>query len=237
MLTNASLSILMTALIIFSGHLKGACKDTRALEHFSRQCDRVFGSCEKVLVTYTTPFGVSLGGKRRTPTHQLSHAQCLRLIRERIPFDAIETVEETTSPLRALRYHQMVSNILLGMRMARSQYAVALRMRPDSGLGGINGILSNATWRTLLRIPAATVFQYGTLKTRDSDRVNGDNVFAARLGTFERFVRFWGQEIVDLLSSGGYEHPEHTMDTVARRHNLTLTGPPTSRPPLQTAPR
>jgi hypothetical protein len=216
----------MTALIVFSGHLKGACKDTRLLEHFSRQCDHVFGACEKVLVTYTMPFGASLNGARRTPTHQLSHAQCLRRIRERVHFDAIETVEETTSPLRADRYHQMVSSILLGMRMARSQYAVALRMRPDSGLGGINGILSNATWCTLLDIPADTVVQYGTYQGRDGDRVNGDNVFAARSGTFARFVRLWGQEVVDLLSSGAYEHAELTMNTVARRHNLTLAKPP-----------
>ena len=215
----------MTALIVFSGHLKGACKDTRLLEHFSRQCDHVFGACEKVLVTYATPFGVSMNGQRRTPTHRLSHAQCLRRIGERVDFDAVRTVEEATSPLRADRYHQMVSSILLGMRIARSRYTVGLRMRPDAGLGGINGILSNATWRTLLDIPADTVVQYGTYKGRDGDRVNGDNVFAARSGTFARFVRLWGQEVVGLLSSGAYEHAELTMDAVARRHNLTLSEP------------
>ena len=220
----------MTALIVFSGHLKGACKDARLLEHFSRQCDRVFETCEKVLVTYTTPFGVSVSGKRRAPTHRLSRAQCLRRISERVPFDAIQTIEETTSPLRADRYHQMVSSILLGMRMARSRHAIALRMRPDSGLGGINGILSNATWRTLLDIPADTVVQYGTYKGRDGDRVNGDNVFAARSGTFARFVRLWRQEVVDLLSSAGsYAHAELTMNAVAGRHNLTLAEPPSTR--------
>ena len=216
----------MTALIVFSGHLKGACKDTRLLEHFSKQCDHVFGTCEKVLVTYTAPFGVSMNGKRRTPTHQLSYARCLERISKSVHFDEIQTIEETTSPFRALRYHQMVSSILLGLRSARSRYGVALRMRPDSGLRGINGILSNATWRTLLDIPADTVVQYGTFQGRDGARVNGDNVFAARSGTFEQFVRWWDQEVVDLLSSGAYEHAELTMNAVARRHNLTLTEPP-----------
>ena len=220
----------MTALIVFSGHLKGACKDTRLLEHFSKQCDHVFGTCEKVLVTYTVPFGVSMNGKRRTPTHQLSHAECLRRISERVHFDTIQTVEETASPFRALRYYQMVSSILLGLRSARSRHAVVLRMRPDSGLGGINGILSNATWRTLLDIPADTVVQYGTYLGRDGDRVNGDNVFAARSGTFEQFVRLWGQEVADLLSSGAYAHAELTMNAVARWHNLTLTEPPKAAP-------
>ena len=216
----------MTALIVFSGHLKGACKDTRLLEHFSKQCDHVFGTCEKVLVTYTAPFGVSMNGKRRTPTHQLSYAECLERISKRVHFDEIQTVEETASPLRALRYHQMVSSILLGLRSARSQHTVALRMRPDSGLGGINGILSNATWRTLLHIPADTIVQYGTFQGRDGARVNGDNVFAARSGTFEPFVRLWRQEVVDLLSSEAYAHAELTMNAVAQRHNLTLTEPP-----------
>ena len=216
----------MTALVVFSGHLKGACKDTRLLEHFSKQCDHVFGTCEKVLVTYTMPFGVSMNGKRRTPTHRLSYARCLQRISKSVHFDEIQTIEETTSSFRALRYHQMVSSILSGLRSARSRYTIGLRMRPDSGLGGINGIRSNATWRTLLDIPADTVVQYGTYMGRDGDRVNGDNVFAARSGTFERFVRLWRQEVVDLLSSGAYEHAELTMNTVARRHNLTLTEPP-----------
>ena len=216
----------MTALLVFSGHLRGACKNARLLEHFSRQCDAVFGSCEKVLVTYTTPFGASVNGKRRTPTHQLSHAQCLRRIRERVHFDNIETVEETTSRNRVDRYDQMIANILLGIRMAQlSRHAVVLRMRPDSGLGGINALLSNATWHTLLNIPADTVVQYGTYKSRDGDRVNGDNAFAARWDTFGRFVRLWSQEVVDLLSSGTCDHAELTMNPVARRHNFTLSWP------------
>jgi hypothetical protein len=220
----------MTALLVFAGHLRGACKNARLLEHFSRQCDAVFGACEKVLVTYTSPFGVSVNGKRRAPTHQLSHAQCLRRISEHVHFDNIQTVEETTSRNRANRYHQMIANVLLGIRMAQqSRHTVALRMRPDAGIGGINALLSNATWRTLLDIPADTIVQYGTYQGRDGDRVNGDNAFAARSGTFGRFVRLWSQEAVELLSSGAYEHAELTMSTVARRHNFTLSVPPPLR--------
>jgi len=215
----------MSALLVFSGHLKGACKNTRLLEHFSRQCDAVFRTYEKVLVTYTVPFGVSVNGKRRAPTHQLSQAQCLRRIRKSVHFDNIQTVEETTSRNRADRYHQMVSSILLGMRMAKSRHAVVLRMRPDAGLEGINAILSAATWRTLLNIPANTVVQYGTYQGRDGDRVNGDNVFAARWETFGRFVQLWSHEVVDLILSGTYEHVELTMNAVAWRHNFTLSIP------------
>lgn len=111
---------------------------------------------------------------------------------------------------------------------------MVIRMRPNAGLPGINGIIVLKTWRTLTRIPNATIVQYGTwfVKSRN-EHVNGDNCYAAQWNTFEKFTLWWNREFlreynVSLRQRKTVSCIECTMNAVARNHNLTIITDPHS---------
>lgn len=73
---------------------------------------------------------------------------------------------ETSGVMYTKRYAQMISFIKKGYNLASQPSDIVIRMRPDSGIPGINGIWSLRTWKTLLKIPENTIVQYGTLKKK-----------------------------------------------------------------------
>jgi len=121
------------------------------------------------------------------------------------------------------RYTQMISSIRKGLLLPQLRCDVVVRLRPDAGMSGINGILSLNTWKSLTRIPFNSIAQYGTWKMRDGQRVNGDNCFAAQWNTFETFI-FWWERLPSLhyKAYSNHNHIEWTMNEVVMSHNLTL---------------
>ena len=47
----------MNALLLFTGHLRGICENTRYIEHYVKMCHTVFLNCETVIVTYKRVYG------------------------------------------------------------------------------------------------------------------------------------------------------------------------------------
>jgi hypothetical protein len=224
----------MNALLLFTGHLKGVCQNQGFIQHYDTMCRSVFTSCDNVLITYRNMFGTVRNTrsyslqKRRQPIDK-----CLRILKHKISDLKIKIIDEifdNTSFGIAYpkRYIQMINTIRQGLNMVSSSKDIIIRMRPDSGIPGINGIWSLRTWKTLLRIPEYTIVQYGTWKVRNKNAyVNGDNCFAARWSTFVNFTFFWENEFYeDYLKQKPDIYLkrvfEFTMSTVAERHGYKL---------------
>ena len=219
---------LSTALIVYSGHLRGACTNQKLLRHFADMCANVFDRCDAVLVTYERPFGRSTSGIEK-PQHRktISTSACLNLVRTQIRLSSVVVLREVSTLSRAKIYHQMISNVLLGTTLANAtlnKYAIVLRLRPDGGLG-INALISLPTWKTLSTIRNDSVMQYGTWKLKSGVRVNGDNAFAARPQTFVRFVRAWKEMVIKMTDSQLPVHLEETMVNASARAKCRLTTP------------
>ena len=224
----------MNALLLFTGHLKGVCVNQFYIKHYNTMCHSVFSSCETVIVTYRNMFGTV----RNTRTYSVNQKKqpikkCLQTLTNEVHNVKIkivkETFDNTTFGLAyPNRYIQMINTIRQGLDMISKPADIVIRMRPDSGLPGINGIWSLKTWKTLLRIPEYTIVQYGTWKVRDGNvYLNGDNCFAARWSTFVNFTFFWENEFYedylkqkpDIYLKSVFEF---TMSTVAERHGYRL---------------
>lgn len=224
----------MDALLLFTGHLKGVCQNQVFIQHYDTMCRSVFSSCENVLITYENMFGTV----RNTRTYSVQERQqpidkCLRILKHKISDLKIKIIDEifdntTFGIAYPKRYIQMINTIRQGFKLASSPKDIVIRMRPDSGIPGINGIWSLKTWKTLLRIPEYTLIQYGTWKLRKkNDYVNGDNCFAAKWSTFVNFTFFWENEFYEdylKLEPDIYSRRffEYTMNTVAKRHGYKL---------------
>ena len=224
----------MNALLLFTGHLKGVCRNQVYMQHYDKMCHTVFSSCENVLITYENMFGTV----RNTRNYSLQEIKqpidkCLNTIKQKISHLKIRIVDEifdntTYGIAYPKRYIQMISTIRQGLQMSSSPKDIVIRMRPDSGLRGINGIWSLKTWQTLLRIPEYSIVQYGTWKVRGTNKyVNGDNCFASRWSTFSNFTYFWQHEFYkDYLQQKPDGHLkrvfEFTMNKVAKRHGYKV---------------
>lgn len=223
----------MNALLLFTGHLKGACTNQYFIKHYVKMCRSVFSNCENVLVTYENIFGTTRNTKKYSFTKKTPLDNCLRILQENVDFKKIiilnETLDNTTyGKLYPKRYAQMISTIRKGL-MSTNTKDIVIRMRPDSGLPQINGIWSLKTWKTLTKIPENTIVQYGTWKARGRNQYfNGDNCFAARWSTFVNFTLFWQNEFYKdyrnqiELSNNKVHQFELTMNSVSRRHKYKL---------------
>ena len=181
------------------------------------------------MVTYKHIYGTAT--KKNRYSIDSSSSVCTHKIKKLFPNITIDVVEEiknneTTGVMYTKRYAQMISSIKKGYNLASQPSDIVIRMRPDSGIPGINGIWSLLTWKTLLRIPENTIVQYGTLKKNKQKYLNGDNCFAARHGTFIRFVSHWINEFeqyyVFQVKNKSVINIELVMNTVAKRHNIVL---------------
>ena len=219
---------LSTALIVYSGHLRGACTNQKLLRHFANMCANVFDRCDSVLVTYDKPFGRSTSGIEKHKNRKtILTAACINLIRTQIQLKSVAVLQEVSTSSRAKNYYQMVSNIYFGATLANAtlnDYAIVLRLRSDAGLG-VNALMSLPTWKTLKTIRNNTVVQYGTWRSNAGVRVNGDNAFAARPQTFVRFVRAWKDMIINMTDSQLPVHVETTMQNASERAGCQLTTP------------
>jgi hypothetical protein len=217
-----------SALIVYSGHLRGACKTQKLLVHFATMCARVFDRCDAVMVTYDHPYGRSISGLQKKENREgLSTVGCLNLIRTQIRLHSVLVTQEVFSTFPVDIYYQLVSNIHLSAMLANKtigSYAAVLRLRPDAGLG-VNALMSLKTWQTLKSIPNRTIVQYGTWKTKDGVAVNGDNAFAAHPQTFVRFVLAWKDTLRTMDASALPAHMESTMQLAGKWHNFQLATP------------
>lgn len=217
----------MNALLLFTGHLKGVCKNQIFIKHYDTMCRSVFSSCENVLITYKHMFGTVRNSRRYSlQENKQPIDKCLRILQHEISDLKIKLIDEisdntTDGVTYFTRYIQMISTIRKGLKIATRPKDIVIRMRPDSGISGVNGIWSLQTWETLLRIPEYTIVQYGTWKRREQgDYVNGDNCFAARYSTFANFTLLWQNEFHKYYLR---RNPiEFTMNTVAKRHGYKL---------------
>lgn len=216
-----------TALLLFSGHLKNACERTHFLQLFHRRCKQVFLKCESVIVTYSSRHGTTRAS--RTLRNGTSGG-CLDKLRTVFPQMVTVVRNESHDATRVaniypVRYLQMIQSIRIGLAMV-GHTDVVLRLRPDAGIQGINGIISLSTWRTLARLPENSIRQYGTWQMRDgSGSVNGDNCFAGTWETFERFTFFWERDF-PCQYMHNLEHIEWTMHAVAVSQHIQLLPPP-----------
>lgn len=218
----------MNALLLFTGHLKGVCFDQKYMQHYDIMCRSVFLSCENVLITYQNMFG-TVRNTRNYSSQQQSIDKCLQILKDKISKLKIKVVDEifdntTLGVAYPKRYIQMIRTIRQGLKMASSPRDIVIRMRPDSGTPGINGIWSLRTWRSLTRLQEYDVVQYGTWRlSKQNMYVNGDNCFAATWNTFENFTFFWQNEFYDdYLNQKRRRVFEFTMNTVAKRHGYRL---------------
>lgn len=220
----------MNALLLFTRHLKGVCTNTRYIEHYVKMCHTVFKNCETVMVTYKSVYGTASINKHKHFTNP-DHYVCKNRLKKLFPNITINVVNETknnktSGVMYTKRYAQMISSIEKGYKLVSRPSDIIIRMRPDSGIPGINGIWSLSTWKTLLRIPENTIVQYGTFKKNNKKYLNGDNCFAARHGTFSKFVSHWmnefEQDYIFQVKNKSVINVELVMNTVAKRHNIVL---------------
>ena len=193
-------------------------------------CNTVFSNCETVIVTYKRVYG-SASIKKHKYFINPDHSVCTDRLKKLFPNMKIDVVNEinnneTSGVMYTKRYAQMISSIKKGYNLATKPSDIVIRMRPDSGIPGINGIWSLRTWKTLLKIPENTIVQYGTLKKNNKKYLNGDNCFAARYVTFNKFVSHWlnefEQDYIFQVKNKSVINIELVMNTVAKRHNMVL---------------
>lgn len=48
----------MNALLLFTGNLRGVCKNTRYIEHYVKTCNTVSLNFETIMVTYKRVYGL-----------------------------------------------------------------------------------------------------------------------------------------------------------------------------------
>ena len=138
----------MNALLLFTGHLKGVCKNQLFIQHYDTMCHSVFSSCENVLVTYENMFGTV----RNTRNYSLQETKqpidrCIHILKHKVSDLKIRIIDEifdntTFGVAYPKRYIQMISTIRQGLKLASSPKDIVIRMRPDSGMPRINGIWS-----------------------------------------------------------------------------------------------
>lgn len=230
-------NLAMSALLLFTGHLKGVCINTGYMQHYVKMCQTVFSHCELVMITYRNKYG-TVRSNRKYDITSIDTPLCIDRLKALFPRLKIEIVQEimdnttidntTFGIAYTKRYIQMISSIERGYARASSSKDIVIRMRPDSGIPGVNAIRSMNTWKTLLRIPENTIVQYGTWKKKSTHTyLNGDNCFAAKWNTFGSFVSYWKNEFaqdyaIRLKNKSIETDLELTMNTVAKRHKIDL---------------
>ena len=107
----------MNALLLFTGHLKGACQNQVFIQHYDTMCRSVFSSCENLLITYENMFGTV----RNTRSYSLQERKqpidkCLRILKHKISDLKIKIIDEifdntTFGIAYPKRYIQMINTI------------------------------------------------------------------------------------------------------------------------------
>ena len=130
-------------------------------------------------------------------------------------------------------YAEMIEGISIGAHVAPAA-DIYVRLRPDSGLNGINAVFSKSEWRRMaFNLPDRTVRRYGTFNARwpkPGGPVNGDNVFAAQRSSFRMFVDEW-LRLVETTSNQSdiperfRGHVEWSMDMTGAACGLSLQPP------------
>lgn len=221
----------MNALLLFTGHLKGACKDTSFMKHYQMMCEKVFARCNVVMITYRNIYGTVRASRTYSVTStQSTSFCCIEKMQTLFPNMKIELIDEnmdnfTVGNAYTKRYTQMIHNIRKGILTSQNSSDIVIRMRPDGGLSNINAIWSFSTWTTLLNVPHNAIVQYGTWRKRRGEStfyVNGDNCFAARFDTFNIFVTHWEQDFERDYKMQLDTTPELTMNSVCKRYGILL---------------